>query len=559
MDDLKVSDKQLVSKEDILLIIQKGLADLNQKSESDFIDEQKNTFKIDPTDLEKIEKIVSKNNKFFANKDAFIREAIDMMSKFWDGPFDELDEKMKYMWKFLPQQTKSHIDQTSPEYYRQMEIIPMNAKQADKSFEEIQKKNIDVKNFLRQHKNLFKNLDIETSDKKIPTLIGRKPNSLLLHEDYARIFPTKLVLMLLAHEIYQAHNSTQATWISYKKFRESVYEDIRPFTLYIKNKEKEIFAKKSSNAIIKTRKISIGLPFVDPHGSIKNAIREKSSKNIFLDTYVGSTLRAWQKTVKRTNESFEDGQISETPSDSGYMTGILSDLNLIAFKQNLQDGFENDIDVTLTPEGYEFLMIKNPILDENNFERSLSIQEGEYYIDVLIQNHKLEKQIIHGILRRINEIHEKSNDSDDNTLSMVNRYLRSSQTEMKYYSIEDAEKEILLQLLEFHRKNNYNSEEKKFLDSKISKIHAYVKLNRIKMDEVEDYWMPGRGDLEEMEELSTNLIRDRMQGYGGMKEFEEWLHAYRISLMGRLSESGLVRWKIEGNESRYYSSKMTNV
>ena len=575
MDDPKIPDKQLVSKEDLLLMIQQILTNPNQKTEPAFIDEQKNTFKIDPTDLEKIEKIVSKNNKFFADKDAFIREAIDMMSKFWDGPFEELNEKMKHMWQFLPQETKSYIDQTSPEYYRQMEMIPMNEGQAAKSFEEIQKKNSDVKNFLRQYKNLFKNLDRETFDKETPALIGRPKNSLLLDQDYARIFPTKLVLMLLAYEIYQAHNSTQATWISYKKFRESVYDDVRVFTMHVKNNEKEIFNKKSRSAIIKTRKISIGLPFVDPQGSIKNVIREKSSKNIFLDTYVGSTLRAWQKTRKQTHKS-EDGQIGEIPLDSGYMIGILSELNLIAFKPNRLGGFENDIDVTLTPAGCEFLMIKNPILDENNFERSLSIQEGEYYIDVLIQNHKLEKNIINRIRLEIDSLNqtkipEKSNNFDDERLPrhMITKSMwmdedtiqrkiealyqeyeitKSRWTGEKFLSTEHIEILIILELLRFSPEN-CNSEEKKFLDSKRDEIQSYAKDIAIKTGIDTPTIAPGEymDTYEELRQRKSQSI---------FKKSHDWMQAYRISLMGRLSESGLVRWEIEDNDSRYYSSKM---
>lgn len=45
-------------------------------------EEQKNTFVIDPSDLRKIETIVNKNNKYFSNKDSFIRESIDVMCKF---------------------------------------------------------------------------------------------------------------------------------------------------------------------------------------------------------------------------------------------------------------------------------------------------------------------------------------------------------------------------------------------------------------------------------------------------------------------------------------------
>jgi len=48
------------------------------------------------------------------------------------------------------------------------------------------------------------------------------------------------------------------------------------------------------------------------------------------------------------------------------------------------------------------------------------------------------------------------------------------------------------------------------------------------------------------------ISKDKTPNERDWEDFKKWLKFYRISLMGRMSESGLVNWEIEDNKSKYY-------
>ena len=141
------------------------------------------------------------------------------------------------------------------------------------------------------------------------------------------------------------------------------------FSNYLKSKESELFSNKSTNRTIKikTKKITVALPIMNQESQQDGKISENAIKNDFLAKYVGSTIRAWKSTI---DEDFEialhtEGIMEDNLANFGYMTGMLRDLGLVNFRRINTNS--DEIAITLTKKGLKFLIIKNPILDENNF------------------------------------------------------------------------------------------------------------------------------------------------------------------------------------------------
>jgi len=486
-------------------------------------EEQKNTFVIDPSDLRKIETIVNKNNKYFSNKDSFIRESIDVMCKFWEGPFPELTKKMEEMWRYLPADTKKYVEETSPEYYYQMEIAPTLNRDPVSFFNDFIKERHSTNEIIRTGKINFKifELDSLTTDEH---LIKSKPNQLILDDDYVRIFPVKLVLEILKQEIISSYNQKKSTWINYEMFRGSVYDTIKMISVFLKNKEEEIFSKQPKNVIIKTKKISVGLPHITLDSMKKNPIREKSSQNIFLETYVGSTLRTWKKTRSHLNQKVKGKRIDEL--DTGYMFGMLQDLGLAKFQKS-DDNTKNkpSIDITITQLGLEFLLLTNPILDENTYEKSLSNEEAIFFKDKLLSNFLLEKLIISHILNILDSFGK--NDSPVGKIDLFKDCLHD-------HEIQDI---IMDRIHNFSMGKCRTKEENDYLRPKLDLINKKILNEKSR----------GQNIMEKNDKIP---IPEELQN------FLKWLNMYRISLMGRISEAGLVRWEIEYNISKYYPSNL---
>ena len=131
------------------------------------------------------------------------------MVLFWKSPGPILNEEMKKIWRILPKKTKEYVKINSPEYYQIMESNI--AVSPEEQFNDFQQKIILIRNqatniqFPQDSTDLF-HVQYDITRKPIP----------LLSKDYDRIFPVKLVLLLLASRIIESKNIRDA----YKKNRD---------------------------------------------------------------------------------------------------------------------------------------------------------------------------------------------------------------------------------------------------------------------------------------------------------------------------------------------------
>ena len=513
--------------------------------------QEKNVYKLDQSELEKIESIILQSAGRYDDKDAFIREAIELMYLFWTSPGEKLNQKMQNMWKNLPEKTKEYVRKNSYEYSRMMDYVDTRLKhttELDKTFDEF--------------KSILKNIREKLNQKNCTVLYrpGRNSpnsrNSIVIHNKYDRIFPSKLVLMLLADEVLkQSNHSDSSVWIDYEQFRESIFDKIQKISLYLKQKEQSQIKKLSLDGNpreikVKTKRLTVGLPFVSlTIANYAQQQKEKSSKNKFLETYVGSTTRAWLK----TSESVLDG----------IMTGILYDFGLVGF---IFDGhlspppanFSGDrptseelvrrmeevtkfkktasLKIGLTSQGLEFLKLENPIFDVDSYERTLGVQEGYFYQNTILPRFKLEQKIVNMILSgKTWDIYEIMR--QHSSWSLGKKDLNYDSLGTKTFSVLDAElieniiKTCIIQTM--YEPEGILTQE---IDSHVITLDdfywRYIERGG---------WIFGEDDYDE-----------EKAGRTGEKNFQRWLTNYRISLMGRMSEASLIRWEIENNKSKYY-------
>ena len=506
------------------------ISELLRANESD-------SYVLDRSEIEKINLIVGKSSGRYKNKDSFIREAIEVMSIFWNNPGPELNMRMKSLWKDLPKETKEYVAKNSPDYFQQMEMESLETSYEDSTRQEF----VDFQNKLKNIRESFsvKLCFNDPAPKLKEEHYVYKKSSLVLNNDYDRIFPAKLVLILLAYQILENSKATGSVWIDYSDFRDSVFEKIKKFSYHLKKLEEQNFSKYPENVKIKSRKITIGLPYIDPKDSKFHAIREKSAKNEFLDKYVGPTIRAWQKTIKY-NEYYCP---PDAPREDkyGYVAGILADLDLVIFKKTLP--VETDINkkpvlpflsISLTRKGLEFLKLENPILDDEHFDKSLSEDEGQFFKKHLIGTYVLEKFIVDYIYQG------KEFDRLSNSFEFMDKSGKLLIHDVEFWDSESIMKMIAHLILFLGDKNLDDAYE----DKKMPKTHEEFLSSKSALikKHYDQFWQ------HEAELIS----KDKTPNERDWEDFKKWLKFYRISLMGRMSESGLVNWEIEDNKSKYY-------
>ena len=488
--------------------------------------EQSNYYKIQPIDLIEISQIIENSNGVLSSKEDFINMAIHLMILFWTKPGPSLNREMSMIWKILPQNTKDYVKSTSKEYYEIMESsnIGTPTEQALNSFIDFQQK---IKLIRKQGNKIeFPSSSVDWPGEKFQLDITRKPIP-ILSDTYDRIFPMKLVLLLLASNIIKSMNISKSIFVNYQDFRDGVFIPIKNFSNYLRIKEKEAFADKSVDRTlkVKTKKITVSLPCTDIEDEQISKISENSIRNDFLAKYVGPTIRAWKSTI---DKEFADTQCiyEDELYRFGYLTGMLSDLGLVKFRQSNRNS--DEIFITLTKRGLEFLTLKNPILDENNFERTLSIEESKFFRDELISQKglELEKEIVESIMIEASQRASKNEDKISNEVMS------------QYLGVEEINNIIIKSITDYYEKRKPSSDiEKEFLESIQYDI---VKINPKLIV-----------DLKEKSTNKVKLTEDEDNIWKRYIDFEKWLESYRISLMGRLSETRLVIWDIFKNKSWY--------
>lgn len=141
-------------------------------------------------------------------------------------------------------------------------------------------------------------------------------------------------------------------------------------------------------------RVSAGLPIDITDSKFREAVAielRKSKRINEIDNYLQ------QEEFKSTNRY--KAHFLVILRKDGTLEGAMPYLKFV----NLKKLNDEKVYIGLTKEGLEFAKLKNPIIDEKNFEKSLSDSEINFYLDHISKNVKGEKAAIEWLLRKINE------------------------------------------------------------------------------------------------------------------------------------------------------------
>ena len=328
------------------------------------------SFQPDVIDLRKIDQIVADIDRY-GNREQFIRESLDLMILWWTNPV-KVQGKTLEMWGDFTTAMKENMKDIAPEFYNAMESANTgnkNSRSIGSSFLTELSKEIEIsRNSLKEEKFPICKECITNN------------NPPLMNKLHTRLFPSKIVISLLANLIRDRITEDNTSWIDYQEFRESVFQDVLEISKITKSFEEK-------NSILRNKRISTGLPifhektFEDKAEELKNLNKIESSKERFLDQFVGPTLRSWKH-------------------GDGTIGGILNDMGLVYFR----DADDGSLEITLSKLGQQFFILENPILDNQDFSHSISKKEKEFILENVIPRLDLEKRIVDAIMSKINKI-----------------------------------------------------------------------------------------------------------------------------------------------------------
>jgi hypothetical protein len=341
------------------------------------MEKEKFVFSPDVKDLREIDKIVEQIDRY-GSRDEFLRESIDMMITWWRNPLD-MTKKSAELWSDYTPEMKSQIKEMAPEFYNQMES-PAGADNKKSYLETFTEKVQKSRNFLKSRKiTVFK----ECIPSSSPPLMNK------LH---TRFFPSKIVTCLLAKSVVENIEQNNSEWIDYESFRKNSFEEVLEISKIIKQYEDE-------NKVSRNERISTGFPafhektFENKEDELKNMLRIKASKERFLEQFVGPTTRAIHQ------------------NSNGTISGMLNDTGLVQIRKK----DDSLLEITLSEDGIKFLMLPNPIIDNQNLKHSMSKEEKDFILVKVMPIFDLEKRIISGIMKSI----EKSQDMDTKQIDAI--------------------------------------------------------------------------------------------------------------------------------------------
>jgi Arc/MetJ-type ribon-helix-helix transcriptional regulator len=220
---------------------------------------------------------------------------------------------------------------------------------------------------------------------KFEELAGSIKRGKALGEEHAwlwgqvnRIFPIKLGLRVLL--VMLGDNET----IELETFRNKAGSVALAYGRMIRSKER--YDNK-----LRDEKVSAGLPININDSKFREAViveLRKSKRLEDLDSYLQ------QEEFKSTNRY--KAQFLTLVRKDGKLEGAMSFLRFVNVKQS-----DGKTCIGLTKAGLELAKLKNSIIDEKNFEKSLSDEERNFYLDHVSKNVKGESGAIRWLLKKI--------------------------------------------------------------------------------------------------------------------------------------------------------------
>ena len=342
------------------------------------MNKEKFSFTPDVKDVREIDKIVQEIDRY-GSREEFLRESIDMMITWWRNPLD-MTRKSAELWGDYTPEMKRQIEKMAPEFYNTMESSSSGADNNKSHLEKFAEQVLKSRNFLRSRK-------VTICKECIPS-----SNPPLMNKLHTRFFPSKVVTCLLAKAVVESIEQNNSEWIDYEKFRKDSFEEVLEISKSIKQYEDE-------NIVSRNERISTGFPafhektFENKEDELKNVLRIKASKERFLEQFVGPTLRGFKQ------------------NSNGTISGILNDTGLVQIRKK----DDSSLDITLSQNGIRFLMLPNPIIDNQNFKHSISNEEKDFIFTNVFPNFDLEKRIVSEIMKSI----EKAQDMDTEQIDAV--------------------------------------------------------------------------------------------------------------------------------------------
>ena len=361
------------------------------------------TFQPDIIDLRKIDQIVSDVSRY-VNRDQFIRESLDLMILWWTNPSKTMERTMD-MWSDFTPAMKDNIREIAPEFYSQMDSVTQGKKNA---------KNTGHVHLLETSKEIQISRNF-LKDEQFPTCKEciTNNNPPLMSKLHTRFFPSKIVISFLANLVKDKIREENTRWVNYEEFRENVYQEVLEISKITKSYEEK-------NNIQRNKRISTGMPsfyektFLDKSEELKNLKKIESSKERFLDQFVGPTLRSWKH-------------------GDGTIGGILNDMGLVYFRKT-DDGV---LEITLSKLGQQFFLLENPILDNQDLSHSFSPEEKEFIQENVIPRFDLEKRIADSIMSHVNKLSKDEFLKTDKLDSIIDQVKSKWFSDKKSQSVAD--------------------------------------------------------------------------------------------------------------------------
>ena len=483
------------------------LGDFNREPDTDF------RFPVEPALYNDIQKIFDDNPRLQnylhgGHTKAFVNEAIHIFV---------------LLWKIDPENVKEDLRKLMNRSYEIYELLPKNIINSWKenypiTYEQFQegyeywkkdtknkvRNNLDNSNNQHDINEDFKNIKNKKDFSKIlDENISKEPDLTLPKKEYAlisqynnRFLPVKLVTVFLAEMIY----NNKGGLVDYKKFSETCFERVLKIAEKLRKEEKTKIIKRNE-------KFSTGLPL---------ARDGEASKKRFLEHYIGTSANTWKNRQNKLNKSSKElAKFDGALNSFGFAYFVPKIKNEIIKKGRIPDIDKIDdlsIEVGITKRGLQFALMDNDILDNfdslefsrTNWKKPLTNDESKFIRNTVIPDFIFEERISKNLIKEI----EKP---------------------LKIKECEDC-----------GTKNRVCSH---YIDKRFEKL---VYENQKNVGKLVDEGASSIPELSDITSLLKGGILEKQFNQDQKLVLEQW----RSALMGRLTELGMIDWKISGKDTK---------
>ncbi|PIP68371.1 MAG: hypothetical protein COW92_01665 [Candidatus Omnitrophica bacterium CG22_combo_CG10-13_8_21_14_all_43_16] len=194
-----------------------------------------------------------------------------------------------------------------------------------------------------------------------------------------RIFPIKLGLRILLASLGKEET------VELESFRTKAGEIALAYGKMLRGHERH--EKK-----IRVERVSAGLPI----DISDNEYRELTIAKLGKNTRVGEIDAYLQQEEFKSTNRYRAQFLASMRKD-GKLEGAMPYLRFVSLKKH-EDG---KVYIGVTNAGLDFACLKNPIIDDKNFDASLADKEKEYYLEHVYKNVKGEHAAIQWLLKKI--------------------------------------------------------------------------------------------------------------------------------------------------------------